>query len=121
MRAGKVASLYLVLILSVAATAVSFAVLRLDWFQEWSHASQPVVRLLVLWCIFVVVVSGVLLPLGIVTDRSLGKLRNYIEANSDSRDPRSPFVGPNCGSRTPETTTMKMHHNTSSRTTGCDA
>ncbi len=95
MRAGKVASLYLVLILSVAATAVSFAALRFDWFQEWSNASHPVVRLLVLWCIYVVVVSGVLLPLGIVTDRSLGKLRNYIEASSDSGDPRSPFVGPN--------------------------
>lgn len=94
MRAGKVASLFLVLTLSVAATAASSAAFSLNWFHQWNHASHPAVRLLVLWCIFVVVVSIVMLPLGIVFDRTLSKLRDHIEANADPGESRSPFVGP---------------------------
>ena len=83
MRAGKVASLFLVLILSVAATAASSAAFSLNWFHQGNLASHPVVRLLALWCIFVVVVSVVLLPLGIAFDRSLRKLRDHIQASGE--------------------------------------
>lgn len=95
MRAGKVASLFLVLTLSVAATAASSAALSVNWFHQWSHASHPLVRSLVLWCIFVAVVSTVLLPLGIIFDRSLSKLRDHIAASADPGESRSPFIGPN--------------------------
>ncbi len=95
MRAGKVASLFLMLILSGAATAASSAALSLNWFHQWNHASHPLVRLLVLWCIFVVVVSIFLLPLGIVCDRTLSKLRDHIDASAETGESRSPFVGLN--------------------------
>ncbi len=94
MRAGKVASLFLVLTLSVAATVASSAVFSLNWFHQWNHASHPVMRLLVLWCIFVVVVSVFLLPLGIVWDRTLSKLRDHLDESAEPGESRSPFVGP---------------------------
>ncbi len=89
MRAGKFASLILALIVSAVGVAVSFAATAVPWMAS---LSTPVRFLLVggaLW----LVTTALLLPLGAAIDRTVSRLRSYLEATGSSEGKPSEFYG----------------------------
>ena len=90
MRAGKLASLGLVVIVTAVGTVLSLGGPMLPWM-----ASQPPV---VHWCIVAgglfLVCLVLLLPLGAALDRTVNRLMDYLEATGSPDGKATPFLGP---------------------------
>ena len=90
MRAGKIASLCLVLIVSAVGTALSFSASTVGWLA----AMPPMLRLCLLFGVLGLVCAALLLPVGAALDRTVTKLRSYIEATGAAEGRTATFYGP---------------------------
>ena len=90
MRAGKSASLILALTVSAVAVAVSFSATVVPWVASLT----PPERLLLLGGVLGLVTTTLLLPLGAAIDRTVVRLRSYLEATGSSEGKPPIFYGP---------------------------
>jgi two-component system phosphate regulon sensor histidine kinase PhoR len=90
LRSGKIASTGLTAGLALLATAAVAIALS----QGWVTAFESIWQLLVLAGILVVAFAMVLMPAGVVLDRSLSKLQASIESNVESPDFSPLLSGP---------------------------
>jgi two-component system phosphate regulon sensor histidine kinase PhoR len=89
-RAGKTASLGLVLIVTAVGTALSICASAVPWMA----ALHPVIRLCLMFAVLGIICTALLLPLGIALDRSVIRLRSYLEATGSAGGKAPTFYGP---------------------------
>ena len=89
MRAGKSASLILALIVSAVGVAVSFAATAVPWMASLA----PPARFLLVGGALGLVTTALLLPLGAAIDRTVSRLRSYLEATGSSEGKPPVFYG----------------------------
>ncbi len=89
MRAGKIASLCLVLIVAAVGAVLSLLATSLPWLASM----HPVLRLCLTFLGLATVSAAILLPLGTTLDRTVARLRSYIEATGTERRTAT-FWGP---------------------------
>ena len=90
MRAGKIASLGLVLVVAAVGTAVSFLTATVPELA----GLPPVLRHCLTFMAIGLVASGLLLPLGMALDRAVARLRSYLEASGTADGRPTIFAGP---------------------------
>ena len=90
MRAGKITSLILVLIVTAVGTALSVSATAIPWLA----ALSPVLRTILSFTVIGLASTALLLPLGIAIDRNLTRLRSYIEATGSRDGQTATFAGP---------------------------
>ncbi len=90
MKAGKIASLALVLIVAVVGTSLSFGASVFPALAD----QAPALRVLLTFTGLAAVLVGLLLPLGMALDRTVTRLRSYIEATGAAEGKTTAFWGP---------------------------
>ncbi len=89
MKAGKLASLGLVLTVTTVGTALSHSA-GLPWMADLS----PAFRLVLMAAVLGIVCTALLLPLGIALDRTVVRLQSYLKATGSSDAKLVTFYGP---------------------------
>ncbi len=90
MRAGKFASLVLVLVVAAVGTAVSL----LDSAIPWLSGLPAVGRLFLTFLSIGLVSAALLVPLGAALDKAVVRLRSYIEASGSAQGRTTIYAGP---------------------------
>ena len=90
MRAGKSASLGLVLIVTTVGAAMTIGALTVPWLA----GLHPVFRVGLLTAALAIACTVMLLPMGIALDRSVIRLRDYLEATGSSEGQPPAIGGP---------------------------
>jgi len=89
-RAGKVASLGLVVIVTTMATALMYGAARIPWLASL----DPLARLAIFFGALGLVITALLLPLGHSLDRAAARLRSYLEASGTAEGQPAAFYTP---------------------------
>ncbi len=89
MRAGKIASLGLVLVVTTVGTVLSSGT-GMPWMAGLSSTAQTLVTAAVL----AAACTALLFPLGIALDRTVARLQNYLEATGSPDGQPATFYGP---------------------------
>jgi two-component system phosphate regulon sensor histidine kinase PhoR len=89
-RAGRTASLGLVLIVTAVGTALSICASTVPWMA----ALHPALRLCLMFAVLGIICTALLLPIGIALDRSVTRLRSYLEATGSAEGQAPAFYGP---------------------------
>ena len=90
MRAGKIASLGLVVVVAAVGSALSICASVIPWMV----AMNSVLRLALVFAVLGVVSAALLLPLGAALDRAASWLRDYLHASGADDVPVPGFTGP---------------------------
>ena len=90
MRAGKIASLSLVVIVTSVGTVLSLFASEVPWMAEL----EPTPRLLLTFGVLGLVWTALLLPLGVALDRTVNRLQSYIETSGAPEAKTRTFYGP---------------------------
>ena len=83
MRAGKIASLCLILVLAMLATLAT--TVRRLWFPpltQWIEARPPIGQILIVFAILCAAFALVIVPLGFAFDRSFARLRDSLASST---------------------------------------
>jgi two-component system phosphate regulon sensor histidine kinase PhoR len=89
-RAGKFASLVLVLVVAAVGTAVSLLESRVPWLAD----VHPILRLCLTFVGIALATAAVLFPVGLALDRAVVRLRSYIEASGAAEGRATFYAGP---------------------------
>ncbi len=90
MRAGKIASLGLVVVVAAVGSALSICASVIPWMV----AMNSVLRLALVFAVLGLVSAALLLPLGAALDRAASWLRDYLQASGADDGPVAGFTGP---------------------------
>ena len=92
MKAGKIASLCLVLVLTIVAGLVCSAAIAGGWLD----ALSPTARLSLIFGVLGLSIAAILMPFGIILDRSLEKIRRAIQVCAESDEQSLTIAGVTC-------------------------
>lgn len=89
MKAGKIASLGLVLVVTAVGTVLSHGA-----GMPWMTGVSPAMRIVLTAAALAMACAVLLFPLGIVLDRTAARLQNYLEATGSPDGQPATFYGP---------------------------
>ena len=89
MKAGKIASLGLVLVVTAVGTVLSHGA-GMPWMTDVS----PAMRIVLTAAALALACTALLFPFGIVLDRTAARLQNYLEATGSPDGQPATFYGP---------------------------
>ena len=94
MKAGKFASLILILILAAMATILMAASLWQPRVHAWLHERPPLVQLVIIFGAFGLFCMLILFPAGMAFDRSMARLRDLIDSTGVEESKVAVYSGP---------------------------